>query len=184
MPNSTTLFFRPLVAVALVAVAVLAVSAPVYAQERPIKIAVVNLDAVAARSPAGQALNRDLGSFQKQAQAEVDAGNEKIKDIQRQAAEGANSLSELRLSELQKNFENAQIALKRLRDDKQREGQKLQEEGLRKIEAEMKPVFEAIRDEEGFDLILNYVPGVVVMAGERVDITQKVIDRLVASTGN
>jgi Skp family chaperone for outer membrane proteins len=54
----------------------------------------------------------------------------------------------------------------------------MQSEGLREIEKQLEPVFEKVRDEGGYDLILNRVPGVVVMAGQRVDITQKVIDRL------
>ena len=37
--------------------------------------------------------------------------------------------------------------------------------------------FIQIRDQGGYDLILNNVPGVVVMAADRIDITQQVIDR-------
>ena len=46
------------------------------------------------------------------------------------------------------------------------------------IEKQLQPVFEKIRDEGAYDLILNNTPGVVVMAGPRVDITQNVIARL------
>ena len=148
----------------LVGTAVLALASPGYGQPAPIKIAVVSLDAVAASSSAGKALSQKLDAFQQQVKGEAEVAANKMRDIQRQAAEGANSLSETRLTELQKEYEDAQIALKRLRDDRQREGQKMQEEGLRAIESQMEPVFQAIRDEEGYDLILNYVPGVVVMA--------------------
>ena len=151
----------------LVGTAVLALASPGYGQPAPIKIAVVSLDAVAASSSAGKALSQKLDAFQQQVKGEAEVAANKMRDIQRQAAEGANSLSETRLTELQKEYEDAQIALKRLRDDRQREGQKMQEEGLRAIESQMEPVFQAIRDEEGYDLILNYVPGVVVMAAKK-----------------
>jgi outer membrane protein len=151
------------------------------AQEAPIKIAVVDLELVVAQSPAGKALNAQLEKFQQQVQAEIESMGTKAKDIRQRVADGVNSLSEEKLAELQKQYEDEMIKIKRMRDDKTREGQKMQSEGLREIEKQLEPVFEKVRDEGGYDLILNRVPGVVVMAGQRVDITQKVIERLNSS---
>ncbi len=86
-----------------------------------------------------------------------------------------------RLEQLNKELEDATIALRRFRDDKQREGQKMQEEGLLNIEQVLQPIFAQVRDEMGFDLILNRVPGVVLMISERVDITPLMVERLNAS---
>ncbi|MDA8016484.1 MAG: OmpH family outer membrane protein [Thermoanaerobaculia bacterium] len=155
---------------------------PATAQEASIKIAVVDLEAVVALSPGGKALGKELEDFEAQVKAEVEQMRESARDIQTRMRDGANSLSEDKLAEMQKQLEDLNIAIRRLVDDKQREGQKKQQEGLREIEKQLEPVFNAIRDEEGYDLILNRVPGVVVMAGERVDITQKVIDRLEAES--
>jgi Skp family chaperone for outer membrane proteins len=154
---------------------------PVFAQDGAIKIAVVDLEVIVAQSPAGKELEGRLDKFQQQVQAEIDAMNTKAKDIRQRLADGVNSLSEDKLAELQKQFEDEQIKMKRLRDDRTREGQKMQTEGLRDIEKQLEPIFKVVRDEGGYDLILNRVPGVVVMAGERVDITQKVIERLNAA---
>lgn len=166
-----------------VAVTALALSAmavvPVAAQQNvPINIAVVDLDFVVAQSPAGQALQKQLEDFQKSAKAEVEGKQQAAVDLRNRMREGVNSLSEEKLSEMQKQYEDIMIDIRRLGDDKQREGQKMQDEGLKAIEKELEPVFEKIRDENGYDLILNRVPGVVVMAGERVDITKKVIEAL------
>ena len=60
MPNSSTAKRFPSAAIALALVAVLALPSLVRAQERPIKIAVVNLDYVASQSKAGQKLQADL----------------------------------------------------------------------------------------------------------------------------
>ncbi len=148
------------------------------AQEKPIKIVVVDLEQVVAQSAAGKELKARLDTFQQQVQAEGTKKTDAAKEIRQRIAEGVNSLTEDKLAELQKEYEDATIAIRRFQDDKQREGQKMQTEGLREIEKQLQPVFEKIRDEGGYDLILNHVAGVVVMANERVDITQLVIDRL------
>lgn len=152
-----------------------------FAQGDAIKIAVVDLDVVVAQSPAGKELNSRLEKFQTQVQAEIDTMTNRAKELRQRLADGVNSLSEDKLSELQKQFEDEGIKMKRLKDDKTREGQKMQNEGLREIEKQLEPIFKQIRDEGSYDIILNRVPGMVVMASERVDITQKVIDRLGAA---
>lgn len=165
---------KPLITLAMTCLLAL----PALAQDGPIKIAVVDLDVVVGQSPAGQALNTKLENFQKQVQAEMDTMTNRAKELRQRLADGVNSLSEDKLAELQKQFEDEGIKMKRLKDDKTREGQKMQSEGLRDIEKMLEPVFKQVRDEGGYDIILNKVPGVVVMAGERVDITQKVLDKL------
>lgn len=157
---------------------------PAMAQDSPIKIAVVDLDVVVAQSPAGKELNAKLEKFQLQVQAEIDTMTNRAKELRQRLADGVNSLTEDKLAELQKQFEDEGIKMKRLKDDKTREGQKMQNEGLRDIEKQLEPIFKQVRDEGGFDIILNRVPGVVVMASERVDLTQKVIDKLNAAAKN
>jgi outer membrane protein len=153
------------------------------AQETTIKIAVVDLERVVATSAAGQELGARLEQFQQQVQGEVDVLRNEAQAIRQRVAEGGDSLTEEKLAELQKEFEDKTIAIRRFRDDKQREGQKIQAEGLREIEKLLEPVFQKIRDEQGYDLIINNVPGVVVMANERVDITPQVIAALNAPAG-
>ena len=166
----------------LMVLVILAVgSSPLLAQEVPIKIAIVDLETVVAQSQQGQELQTRIESFQAQVQQEMTTLNQQANELRQRLAEGANALSETRLAELNKEYEDATIALRRFRDDKQREGQKMQEESLREIEGLLEPVFDQIRVEMGFDLILNNVPGVVLMAGERVDITAMMIERFNAA---
>jgi len=170
---------------ALMVVLLLAVgSAPLLAQEAPIKIAIVDLEAVVAQSKQGQDLQARMEGFQQQVQQEMTTLNQQANELRQRLADGANSLSESRLAELNKEYEDATIALRRFRDDKQREGQKMQEESLREIEGLLEPVFEQVRAEMGFDLILNNVPGVVLMAGERVDITAMMVERFNAAANS
>lgn len=155
---------------------------PLAAQEAPLKIAVVDVEIVVAESPQGKALQARLEQFQTQVQADMQRMQNDAQAIQQRITDGANSLSEDRISELNKELEDATIAIRRYRDDKQREGTKIQEEGLVGIEQVLQPVFAQVRDEMGFDLILNRVPGVVLMISERVDVTALMIQRLNEAT--
>lgn len=175
---------RAFVFAGLTAALVLGLAVPAaFAQDAPIKIAVVDLDVVVANSPAGKELGQKLETFQQQIQTEAQGMQTAVQELRQRIADGANSLSDERLAELQKEYEDSMIAIRRFRDDKQREGQKMQDEGLREIEKQLEPIFAKVRDENGYDLILNRVPGVVILAGERVDITAKMIETLGAQAG-
>lgn len=152
------------------------------AQEPPVKFAVVDVEVVVAESPQGKELQARLEGFQSQVQQELKRLQDEAQAIRQRIADGSNSLSEEKLSELNKQLEDATIAIRRYRDDKQREGQKMQDEGLRQIEQVLQPVFAQVREEMGFDVILNRVPGVVLMISERVDITPLMVERLKANT--
>lgn len=156
---------------------------PLMAQDAPAKIAVVDVEVLVAESPQGKALQERLAQFQSSTSAEMQRMQNDAQAIQQRIADGANSLSADRLAELNKELEDATIALRRFRDDKQREGQKMQEEGLLAIEEVLQPIFAEVRDEMGFDVILNRVPGVVLMISERVDITPLMVQRLNSATG-
>lgn len=153
------------------------------AQEANIKIAVVDLERVFVLSNSGKELQGKLEEFQKSVQAQGEAMTEKANATRQRIAEGGQSLTEEKLTELQKQYEDEAIAIRRFRDDKQREAEKMKNEGLRVIEQQLEPIFKAIRDENGYDLILNNVPGIVVMANEKVDITNAIVERLNASGG-
>jgi outer membrane protein len=156
---------------------------PAIAQDAPLKIAVVDVEVLVAESPQGKALQERLSNFQSETSAELQRMQNDAQAIQQRITDGANSLSPDRLDELNKELEDASIALRRFRDDKQREGQKMQEEGLLGIEEVLQPIFAQVRDEMGFDLILNRVPGVVLMISERVDITPLMVQRLNSASG-
>jgi Skp family chaperone for outer membrane proteins len=119
-----------------------------------------------------------LADFQAAIQAEGKALADAAQALRQRIADGANTLAEEKLTDLQKEYEDATIKIRRFQDDKNREGQKMQAEGLRVIESKLQPVFDAILEENDYDVILNHAPGIVVMINKRVDITQKVIAKL------
>lgn len=155
-------------------------SAPLGAQEAPLKLAVVDVDVVIAESPQGKDLQSRLERFQVEVQQELERLQAEAVAIRQQITDGANALSDERLAELEKQYEDATIAARRYRDDKQRQGTKLQEEGLREIERALQPIFGQVRDELGYDVILNRVPGVVLLASQRADITPLMVEKVKA----
>jgi outer membrane protein len=152
---------------------------PAMAQEPPIKIAVVDVERIVTESTAGKALQTRLDNFREQIEAELQNKAQAAAKLRQDAALTSDPAQRAQLS---KQYEDAAIALKREQDDRQREGQKLQDEGLREIERNLAPVFQQVRDEQGYDMILAHTPGVVLMVSPRVDITQQVLDRFNAST--
>ena len=151
---------------------------PVAAQEEPIKIAVVNMDQVIAQSAAGSALNEKLQAFQAEAQTQIEAQRKTIEELRQKVSDGVNTEDQAQLVNLQKQYEDATLQLRRFSDDKQREAQKIRNEGLQDIQKQFDPVFDAIQEEFNYDLILNQQSGVVLLVGDRINITQMVIDRL------
>ncbi len=86
---------------------------PSAAQEAALKIVVVDLERVVTASKMGQELQGKLEAFQKQIQAEGEQKAASARDIRQRIADGANSLSEEKLNQLQKDLEDASIAMRR-----------------------------------------------------------------------
>ena len=167
----------PAAALLLIALATLPVAAPLAAQGQPPKIAVIDLEAVVTQSPGGKALQQRLEKFQQEVQTQGEAMATQATELRKQLTESTNLTPEQR-TELNRKLEDQTNAIRRFRDEKQREGQKMQTEGLREIEAQLLPILEKFRDEGGYDLILNNVAGVVVLAHERINVTQAILQRL------
>jgi len=149
---------------------------PAMAQETGTKIAVVDLDRVIVLSPLGQDMQKKLQKLQEDTQAQLKVHADKAQQIRQQA--NAPSASEDQLRTLQQQLEDENIAGRRIRDDAERQAKKIQDDALGKIQEQLRPVFERLRDQEGYDLIINNAPGVVVISSPTIDITDQVLSTL------
>ncbi len=149
--------------------------------EAPAKIAVINLDFVALGSPAGQALQQEVLTFQQDLAAELQVRQDAARGIEQRVAE-ADSLSEEERRVLEREYQDALTGLQRFQQDKQEEATLLRADGLARIQSEIAPVIERIQVELGYDIVLNSQNGLIVIYSERVDITQLVVDRLQAAS--
>jgi len=174
---------RPLVlATALALAAAAAATAqdtPAAAQDAPLRIAVLDIDFVAVQSPAGQQLAAEIAALRQQYGQELATRQAEVNNIQSQVAQVAEDDIEQQRS-LQRRYQDALTAFQRYQQDVQAQAQQRQNEGLAKVREEIGPVIEAVMHEEGYDLILNLANPAVVMSSDRIDITQKVLERLQA----
>lgn len=147
--------------------------------EPPLRVAVVQLDAVALQSPAGQQLQARLVTFQEDVTAELQARQQAARAIEARVAQADSLTGEARRA-LEREYQDALTDFQRFQQDKQQEAQQMRAQGLARIQEEVAPVIEALQQEEGYDLVLNAQNSLVVIFSDRVDVTQRVIQRLQA----
>lgn len=158
-----------------------ATAAPAEAQAeeaKSVSIAVVDMDEVIASSSAGKALQEKLDTFQTETRTEAETRQGKLVEMRDRLTDEEGGLNTAERAELQKSFEEASLDLRRFQDEKTLEAQKIRNDGMIELQGQVEPIFKALQEEFDYDLILNAQSGAVMMAGERIDITQKVIDRL------
>lgn len=174
------------VAMMAVVVALGALTTPLVAQQAasdaPLKVGVLNLDAVALQSPAGQALQTEIVAFQENLTAEMQARQDAARAIEQQVAT-ADTLDVETQRRLEREYQDALTDFQRFQQDKQQEAEALRSDGLARIQEEIAPVIEQIQVELGYDLVFNSTSTFIVIFSDRVDITQLVIDRLQAAGG-
>lgn len=146
---------------------------------KSVRIGLVDVERVLTESSPGRAFRQQLQAFQKQVETELRAKMELMRGLKERLANGANSLSATEQADLRKQIETETTSLNRLRDDKQREMQKLQNAGLASLERQIVPVIEQVRVANGFDMIVRKgMDSGIITSGNHIDVTQQVIDRL------
>ena len=172
-------YTRPQLSCATLLLALAPASLVGQGDESPLRVGVVDLDAVAFESPAGQVLAQQLTDFQQQFAAELEVRQGAVRAIEQRIAE-VDSLTVDERRVLEREYQDALTDVQRYQQDKQEEANALQAEGRERIRAEIAPAIEAIQVELGYDLILNGTSPIIILFSERVDVTQLVIDRLAA----
>ncbi|HVS15065.1 MAG TPA: OmpH family outer membrane protein [Thermoanaerobaculia bacterium] len=165
---------RPRAVVVALGLFLLATVAP--ARQQPPRIAVVDLDLVFLQSPIGASLQAELKKLEDDTRKRIETELQAIQDLQQRAAAAS---PEQRL-ELQRQSEDRELSARRIRDDAARQAQKLEQESRRRFSTTMEPVFQALQQEQGWDLILNKAVGLVIFAGDSIDVTPLVLERLTA----
>lgn len=156
---------------------VLALAAVQPAAAQGVKVAVIDVERILLESNRGKAALEEIDALRKQKQTEAEGMQKRVGDLQRQLEEGRLSLSQERLSALQKQYEDAVIALRRFNDDANRDLTKKRNEVLDQIEKSVFPVINQIGQEGGYTLIFNKYNSGLIYADEAVDITARVIER-------
>jgi len=153
------------------------------AAQGPIRIAVIDTEKILLSSQAGKKAVADLKKLQEQRENELRARAQELKDLQTKINDGRLSLAQDKLSDLSKQAEEKDIALRRLQDDANRELTKKRDEMLGQIDDRVMPVINQVGKELGYTLIFRKFESGLIYADDAIDITSVVIQRLDGAAG-
>lgn len=148
------------------------------ADDTPLRIAVVDIEEVAARSSAGQQLQTRMQEFQQEVQRVTDSLEAVAREVQERVGAAPDTIPAEERQALEREYLNALTAYQTYRQDRQREAQQMQQEGFAEINQQIQPVLQTIQEERDYDLVLNARGNAVIMFSDRVNITAEVIARL------
>jgi outer membrane protein len=151
------------------------------APARAIKVAVIDTERIMINSAAGKKALADLKRLQEQSEASLRKRAEELKALQKQITDGRLTFSQDKLAQLAKQYEDKEIAVRRLQDDAARELNKRKDDALAVIDASIMPVINRAGKELGYTLIFRKFESGLIFADESVDLTGEIIRRLDAS---
>jgi outer membrane protein len=170
--------------IALAGVALcLALAARATAQDSPPdsaaadKVAVIDVQRLVFESKAGKEVLETLKNLSEQKRAEAEALQQEIEDLRERIARGRMSLSEDRLSEMEKQLEDKLIAYQRFEDDAEREMEEEKQAAFSRIENQMMPIITQIGQEFEYTLIFNKFNSGLLFALDEADITDLILER-------
>jgi outer membrane protein len=165
----------------LVAVAAAALALPMFAQTTPARVAVIDVQKVLTQSSAGKAAYDKLKKMQDDKMAQAKSMDEELKKLDADIATKRLSLSEDKLTEMQKSLADKRINMQRYAQDAEREIGEARDRELMALEGKIKPVIDAIGKEMGLAAIFNKFESGLVYASDAIDITDTVIQRFNAA---
>ena len=166
----------------LVTVAMAALAVPMFAQNAPMRLAVIDVQRVLQTSVAGKAAYEKLKKMQDDRIVRAQKMDEEIKNLDNEINSKKMSLSEDKLADLQKQESDKKIAMQRYAQDADREVGEARDRELAALEAKIKPVIDGIGKEMGLAAIFNKFESGLVYASDAIDITDTVIKRFDAMT--
>jgi outer membrane protein len=161
----------------LISMAVAALAAPMFAQNAPARLAVIDVQKVLTQSTAGKAAYDKLKKIQDDRVEKAKSMDEEVRKLDSDINTKKMSLSEDKLTEMQKQLADKRIAMQRYAQDADREVGEARDRELQALETKIKPVIDAIGKEMGIAVIFNKFESGLVYASDAIDITDTVIKR-------
>ncbi len=161
----------------LIAVAAAALAAPMFAQTAPARVAVIDVQRVLANSAAGKAASERLKKMQEDRMSKAKQMDEEMQKLDADINNKKLSLSEDKITEMQKQLSDRKIAAQRYAQDAEREMGEARDRALVELENKIKPVIDSIGKEQGLAAIFNKFESGLVYASDAIDITDTVIKR-------
>ena len=164
-------------------IAAAALAVPMFAQSAPNRVAVIDVQRVLTTSNAGKAAYEKLKKLQDDRITRAQKMDEEIRNLDTEINTKKLSLSEDKLTDLQKQLSDKKIAMQRYAQDADREVGEARDRELQALEVKIKPVIDQIGKEMGLAAIFNKFESGLVYASDAIDITDTVIKRFNDATG-
>jgi outer membrane protein len=165
----------------LITMAVAALATPMFAQNTPARVAVIDVQKVLTQSTTGKAAYEKLKTLQEERVAKAKQLDEDARKLDTEINTKRISLSDDKLAEMQKQLADKKIAIQRYAQDADREIGEARDRELQALEARIKPVIDNLGKEMGLAAIFNKFESGLVYASEAIDITDTVIQRFNAA---
>lgn len=171
-----------IVGVVGVTVIALAASVPSGAQQQG-KIGVINNDRLLQESAPGQAAAARLEGVVNEWQNRIQALEADLGQLSTTRNQQATTLSAQALADLDRQIEQKNIELQRMRDDAQREFNRIQPQVIAELEQALMPLVEQLAREQGYDFLFNtQTPGLLYYS-EALDVTDALIALTAGAAG-
>lgn len=154
-----------------------ALSAPMFAQSAPARIAVINVQKVLAESAAGKIALERLKKIQDDKTAKAQKMTEDLAAMENEMNQKKLSLTDDKLAQMQKDYSDRKINLQRYAQDADRDMQEQRDAALQGLNDRIMPIINDVGKEMGFAVIFNKFEAGLVYASEAIDITDSVIKR-------
>lgn len=163
------------VLVALV-VALLAAPVVVRAQEA-LRYAVIDVDRIRDESTMGKEIKGRLMKLQEEKIAAGKKLSDEFDGVRKQLATQAATLSDAKISELQKRGEDLKVQLDRFQEDARQQLMEAQRKEFAELEKQVMPLINELCREMKFLMVFNKYQSGLIYADESVDFTDKVLVR-------
>ncbi|MGH9321317.1 MAG: OmpH family outer membrane protein [Vicinamibacteria bacterium] len=143
------------------------------------KIAVIDIERIAAESNAGKQLFANLKADNDKIQEEVARREGEIRDMQTKL--NSEILSQDAKVRLQRDIERKRTDAQRWLQDAQAEFETKRQDGEAKFQESLEPIVRQVATENGIGLIIRATPGLTFVLDPALDISQLVVQKLDAS---
>ena len=163
----------------LLTIAAAALAAPMFAQTSvPARMAVIDVQRVLTTSNPGKAAYERLKKMQEDRIERAKTMDEDLRKLDADINAKKLSLSEDKVTEMQKQLADKRIAMQRYAQDADREVGEARDRALAELETKIKPIIDAMGKEMGLAAIFNKFESGLIYASDAIDLTDNVIKRL------
>lgn len=146
------------------------------AQDKPIKIGVIDAEKILQESVEMQKVYQDIQSLINRKQNELKQKQDELSKLEEKYKTQAAVLSTDARAQLEEKVRKAYVEIDKFKEDSKIEIQTKENSALGEMEKKVGPIIQKIGSEENFTLILR--KELVVYMNQTIDITDKVIEML------